>query len=440
MPEVKLEYELDPDFVNRHGKKRDITIHLIFSPDDALLMQQNEQRSCDLLLLLDNSGSMSDPFGSDHLNLSKLNGIKTAARSVLPALGANDTLSVISYNTNATILLDQGRGDDQQRIFDIIEGIPQTNGATNFEDALNKATRCLDGCRNQIKRLLFLTDGMNQGGDIERTIQLNRALGQRGIMVDCMGVGRQFDLDFLHHLAADGGGQSAYLETPEEAAGRFQATFDTAKKTLVSNARLLITFPAGSEEIEVFALYPQPHYHTPERQNGPDGTIIYDLPPFAINASHEFILRTRVQPNPDSHVANQVLCTAKLTYDIPSLNLTRQCLEVPVPLHLTDGRTAEQRDTDVERYFYEAYLMKHQTDMNEAFYKKDWDRVANLLRTMVQTAEKLHLPEKLAEYKQKINQLKNQGSLTQEQLNKVYKTSSTVQGSVTTNMAKPSAF
>lgn len=430
MSEINFEYNLSVDCVNRHNKVRDnIAINLTFSPDDALLEATAQPSGCDFLFLLDTSGSMQETFSKGNTTITKLQGTKEAVSGLVPSLTSHDTVTLIHYNTNPAIILNQVRGDRHQELRQAIEDIPQTDGATDFEAALLMATRYIESCKQPAKRILFLTDGVHYGkGTVEEARRLNGELGKNGVIVDCMGVGKDPDMTFLGELATEGGGQSAWLETPAEAVSKFSSTIDTARNTLLSNVRLQLEFPSSCKNIEVFATHPETRYHTPDAQQGHGGSTTVNLPPFSISDTYEFILKVDAELNEDTRVASQILATAKLIFDIPARGVQGQTINIQIPLALTEGSPAEVYDTEIEALLTKAFLMKYNADLNVACRRQEWDKAQDLLHTMISTADRMHLREDAENFRKKAEKLKDNYVLTQEDLNTIFKMSSSSSG------------
>src|SRR4029077_3006887 len=117
-------------------------------------------RSLNIVLLLDNSGSMER---ADRVQI-----IREALRVLAGQLQPQDKLSVITFARTARLFADGVSGDKAGEIAEQGSGLTP-EGGTNLEDAMNLAyqTAAKYYLANGINRVVLLTDGAANLGDVE---------------------------------------------------------------------------------------------------------------------------------------------------------------------------------------------------------------------------------------------------------------------------------
>ncbi len=115
-------------------------------------IKRKAARYSDILLVIDNSGSM---------NGQKLSQVKSDAFELVNSVLAdqNNRIALVTFETNSEILSDFT--NDKDALLELIENI-YAIGGTNYNQGLTKALEILDGYERQNNReliLLFLTDG-----------------------------------------------------------------------------------------------------------------------------------------------------------------------------------------------------------------------------------------------------------------------------------------
>lgn len=176
-------------------------------------IKEEEKTPSNLVLLIDVSGSME---GSDRLGL-----IQRAFRLLVDELTEDDRISVVTYASNDSVVLEGVHGDEKSVICEAIEDL-FASGGTNGSDGINTAYELAE--QNFIKggnnRVILATDGdLNIGitdeGSLTRLIE-DKA--KSGIFLSVLGVGTDNYSDTnLEALADNGNGNYHYIDDISEA-------------------------------------------------------------------------------------------------------------------------------------------------------------------------------------------------------------------------------
>jgi Mg-chelatase subunit ChlD len=195
-------------------------------------------RAMNLVLLLDNSGSMER---ADRVHI-----IREALRVLAGQLQPQDKISVITFARTPRLWVDGAPGSDAGAVaMAASELTPQ--GGTNLEEAMNLAyqTALRHYLATGINRVVLLTDGAANLGNVEpeslkQKVETHR---QQGIALDCFGVGWEgFNDDLLEVLSRNGDGRYGFLNSPEEAATEFARQLAGALQVAASDVKVQVEF------------------------------------------------------------------------------------------------------------------------------------------------------------------------------------------------------
>jgi hypothetical protein len=195
-----------------------------------------------LALVLDRSGSM----GGEKLDLAREGAIR-AVRS----LRAEDRVSVLTYNEEASVLIRSATADETaKRVAEQRLSQAQAGGGTDLCGAW------LRGCEQvglgldegRLGRCLLLTDGLANRGITDGPTIVGHAaeLRRRGVTTSTLGVGGDFDEVLLRQMAEAGGGNFYFAERAAQLAHFIAGETGEAAKVAAREVSLVIDLPAGA--------------------------------------------------------------------------------------------------------------------------------------------------------------------------------------------------
>ncbi|MBK9259742.1 MAG: VWA domain-containing protein [Polyangiaceae bacterium] len=162
-----------------------------------------------LVLSVDTSGSMAGPA---------MDYVKQGLVAMIPALQPNDKVSLVTYSTNAKIVLDYVAASDSAALDSAFKSI-YAAGSTNLYEGLFQAFSLADkhfmpGYQN---RVLYLSDGEATSGiqNSSKLVSLAEAYAKKGIGITTIGVGKDFDVGVMRDLGEVGAGNFYFLEDPK---------------------------------------------------------------------------------------------------------------------------------------------------------------------------------------------------------------------------------
>jgi Ca-activated chloride channel family protein len=187
--------------------------------------------SANLVFLIDTSGSMSAP--------NKLGLVRQSLAMLVEQLGANDTVSIVTYTGNAGTALEPTRVSEKGRILAAIERLGaggSTAGAEGIRQAYALAERNFDA--ESVNRVILATDGDFNVGitnpeELKGYVERQRG---KGVFLSVLGFGMgNYNDALMQTLAQNGNGNAAYIDTLSE-----------ARKTLVEEATSTL-FPIAKD-------------------------------------------------------------------------------------------------------------------------------------------------------------------------------------------------
>lgn len=174
-----------------------------------------ETMPLNIAFVIDKSGSMSDQ--------DKMNWVKDAFEIFIKTVKDNDYVSLIVFDNRAKVLFpstQMGVSGARHKFRRAVQSI-QAGGNTDIFKGLKLGYRELEANyqKDYVNRVLLLTDGLS---DTTGIYKMARKYKRMGITVSTIGLGQDFDADFMRELAKEGGGSSRFIsdrETMEEVFG-----------------------------------------------------------------------------------------------------------------------------------------------------------------------------------------------------------------------------
>jgi Ca-activated chloride channel family protein len=174
-----------------------------------------------------------------------------------------------------------------------IQTVSAANG-TRMSLALNAIVDKIGQDQTRAKKVLFLTDGKNEG---ELRKALDRAVDRctaYNISINAWGVGTDWDAAELRHMADATHGSADIIPTPNQVATTFAASFNEMRKTAIANGRLALWTPVGAKIHSITQVFPsiaqlglEPDAENPRQQ-------VVSLGSFAAGDQHDYLLELEV--------------------------------------------------------------------------------------------------------------------------------------------------
>jgi Ca-activated chloride channel family protein len=323
----------------------------------------SERPPLSVVVVMDVSGSMRGQL---------IQAARTAASDLVDKLGANDDFSLVTFSTDAQVMIPMGkvgarRESLKKTIGDIVEG-----GGTNigeglrlgYEQANDKAA-----AKDGVRVVFLMSDGRANEG-ITNRVQLSKLsldAFQSGIQTSSFGMGTDYDGPLMSQIAQDGAGGYYYLRDAAQIPGALAtelekrlepvATAVEVRLRLKPDVELLNVYGSRrlseSEATRVRQIEVAQDQQTQKRdgikanrQTDVEGGMRFFMPSFAKDDSHSILLKLRL---PEGVGAKDVaLVELKYKDRITKKNVTT---ELPIKLEYanSDVESAKSIDPSVAR-------------------------------------------------------------------------------------------
>jgi len=201
-----------------------------------------------LCLILDRSTSMQ----GENMDM-----VKATAIQVMRKLRSQDTFSVVVFSDRAEVLIPASRSQELNKLEARIQMLQPSGGTEMFpalDAGFHEVSRNLN--RNQVNHLIMLTDGRTYG-DEQKCLDLAKKASENGVGISALGIGHEWNDEFLDQLASLTGGSSMYVATPHDIQRILLEKFNRLGRAFAEDARLSFNLKAGTELRYAFRLQPE---------------------------------------------------------------------------------------------------------------------------------------------------------------------------------------
>lgn len=175
----------------------------IFSPENLAI---EDLPIVNLCLVVDKSTSMQGLI---------LNKIKYEIANLIGLLKAEDKVSIVTFSDRAEVVLPACKVKEIGNNISKIQSI-SASGGTEILQGLKEGIKILNKLDpTQPKVLYLITDGHTYG-DEEECIKTVRMASEDGIIVQAIGVGEDWNDDFLDNLSEISGGETQFVTSSQE--------------------------------------------------------------------------------------------------------------------------------------------------------------------------------------------------------------------------------
>jgi len=199
---------------------------------------EEDRKPVSLTFVIDTSGSMKKE--------NRLELVKQSLEMLVDRLRPTDTVSIVSYGSEARVILSPTSGEDRQMIMATIYSL-YTTGSTNAEagltlgyDMANRAYR-----RDATNRVILCSDGVANVGNTGPDAILN-SIGEyalQGIYLTSVGFGMgNFNDVLMEQLADRGNGNYAYVDNLDEAEKLFVDDLTSTLQVIALDAKVQVDF------------------------------------------------------------------------------------------------------------------------------------------------------------------------------------------------------
>ncbi len=203
-----------------------------------------------LVIVLDRSKSMRGP---------RLDRVKVAAHQIIEQLSNQDYLSIITFSDRAEVLIESQAVEDKNALKSIVSTMNADGGTEIYQGlstALRQARQHLS--TEYVNHIILLTDGQTYD-DENLSLALADDAASLGIGISTMGIGEEWNDEFMDELASKTGGAADYINSPGAVVRFLNDRVRSLGAAYAERLRLTIAPDADVKLETVFKLMPHPH-------------------------------------------------------------------------------------------------------------------------------------------------------------------------------------
>jgi Ca-activated chloride channel homolog len=202
-----------------------------------------------LTLVLDHSNSM---------NGVRLDRVKIAATEIIEQLSEKDTLSVVSFNDRAEVVIPATSVQEKKSMVSRTRMMRASGGTEIFQGlsaGVKENRKHLSP--NRVNHIILLTDG-NTYGDQDKCLKLARQVSTEGISISTLGLGSEWNDKFLDEIASTTGGSSGFIKSASAVVSFLNNQVQSLSNMFAERIQLIPAAPSNIDIEMAFKLTPSP--------------------------------------------------------------------------------------------------------------------------------------------------------------------------------------
>jgi len=318
-------------------------------------------------LVLDKSGSMEG---------AKIVSLRQAAKNAIDLLDPDDHVSIVAFSDKVYTIAPGTLATDKANLQRQIDRI-RDGGGTAMSGGMRRGLSELDKnlSPDRLSRMLLLTDGQTFG-DEDQCQELGAAMGDKGIVIQALGLGEDWNEDLLDQVAEASGGTADYIETADEINAFFQDAVQRMQATVVQNAQLVLRLVNGVVPRQVWRVVPL--IENLGYKPLSDETVQVDLGEIDKDQGVAALVELLVSPRPEGTFR---IAQAEVNYDVPALNLVDEKAKTDIKICFTsDADQAKAYDAFTMNLVEKVTAFKLQTRALNAARMGDTEGASKQLR------------------------------------------------------------
>jgi Ca-activated chloride channel family protein len=204
--------------------------------------------SMNLCLVLDRSTSMQG------VNMDM---VKATAIQIMRKMKPQDIFSVVAFSDRAEEIIPASRTPELSKLEARIHMLQPSGGTeilSGLDMGFNEIIRNIHHA--QVNHIILITDGKTYG-DEEKCINLAQRASEQGVGISGLGIGSEWNDNFLDEVASCTGGSSMYVSRPQDIQKTLLDKFTRLEDAYAEETRLDFNIPEGIELRYAFRLQPE---------------------------------------------------------------------------------------------------------------------------------------------------------------------------------------
>jgi Ca-activated chloride channel family protein len=246
-PALTVEYDLSREVMPYLSEPQLLYALIRIKPTTQLSLQADSPLN--LAIVIDHSTSMKG---------ERLDRVKSAAHRIIDETNDEDIISVVSFADRAKVVVPATYSTDHRALKVAISTI-RAGGATAIYSGLALGLEEIErNCHPRyVNHLVLITDGRTFG-DEDGCLALAEQARDKGIGISGMGIGEDWNDQFLDDLASITGGSSAYIASPGSVRLFLEERIRSLATAYAERARLTVAPTPNFHLDSAFRITPHP--------------------------------------------------------------------------------------------------------------------------------------------------------------------------------------
>ncbi|ODN30767.1 vWA domain-containing protein [Fervidobacterium thailandense] len=421
---ITLSYKFEKPYISSDSTT-DTENYLLLElrPKVGAVSENLTVKGVDFCVVLDVSGSMREPFEG---NVTKVKAAVEAAKHLYSFLTPEDTVSIVLYDSAPYVVLERAK-PTKAEFENALEKAYLYGGSTNISAALRKAREILSKNTGNLKKIVFLTDGLPTDDTEQDGLREGKLIAEEKISITALGIGNDFNYKFIEELVKPSRGTTDWLKSPSEALKIFQRTFQRTKSTVITNVNLELEFSDKVRVGEYYRVVPETTYYGKPEFKG-DRKVELPLDNIEYNRYYQYLFQITIPPLKTKFEGPFRVAKARLTYFVPAENRAYKIEEDLIVEFTSDKDLVTSRYSTVSDLVSRCQLNKLDTKLNEAIKANDKKAIVGILQELSARAYELNDYELANHYEKMRDDLLKKGVISNEMLIKASNSSTKVNG------------
>jgi Ca-activated chloride channel family protein len=318
MSELTLNYHLSKEYVPASGEGQMLYTLIELGTGQSSM---GKGMPFNLCLLLDRSGSMDG---------KKIENLKEAVKRVVDSLGEKDRISVVIFDDEVEALLTNQSPSNKAEIKNKIDSIIP-RGGTQISDAMKKGIEEIKkgASPNMVSRILLLTDGQTWD-DEPKCEELSIEAKKAGISITAVGLGDEWNENLLISIGEKSGGDSYWIENPEDIMERFASEVSGLRGIVATNLNIIYKLTKGVEPLKTYRV--KPMISDLGRSVAGNGNISVSLGEVDGAVGQSLLIETML---PVKEAGRFRLGQIEAVYDVPSKGIKQERIKADVVVNFS---------------------------------------------------------------------------------------------------------
>lgn len=411
MLEVILKENLDKSSILNVSAENDVNLCVDLRVNQSLVAKYYNEglsynKGVDFCVVVDRS-------------ISRLDEIKDAIFTLVPSMKQNDSISLVTFSSDAEIVINKlGKKDINVILAKLDYGIPYEDNKTDLLAGLREARVTIEkSSPNRVRRVMLIS-GLSRriSEDEELIIESELELYKKSnITLDTLAVGENSNNVFLEKISSNLGGICHIATEITNMNISIKESLTFAQSTILNNVKLKINFTKFFRVREIYRGYPVNSYLGKVCN---DGEIIIDINNIEFNKKYSYYLNIASKLPKEEYEGKFKMAEIIIEYSIPSISDDEIIVSTPkkVFVSFTSNENEIKANSAVIQGLSEAKIKMHEHRAQEGKLQGEDIVVMNAYTEIIELCSELGEIDLMKSYKALLEEYKSNGKWNEDKI------------------------